>query len=65
LAWYFNRNRDRLERVIKRARAAAEDPGPAILHRDPEMEIPDPQEVEHDIRRWEKTYGRGKNDPAA
>ncbi|MCU1307644.1 MAG: hypothetical protein JWN45_2339 [Acidobacteriaceae bacterium] len=65
LAWYFNRNRDRLERAVKRARAAAEDPGPAILHKDPEMEMPDAQEVERDVRRWEKTYGREKKGPAA
>jgi short-subunit dehydrogenase len=65
LAWYFNRNRDRFDRSIRRARAAAEDPGPAVLHKDPEMEIPDPREVERDIQRWEKTYRRGKSGPAA
>jgi short-subunit dehydrogenase len=65
LAWYFNRNRDRLGSAVRKARAAAEDPGPGILHKDPEMEMPDAQEVDRDIRQWEKVYGKEKKHPAA
>jgi NAD(P)-dependent dehydrogenase (short-subunit alcohol dehydrogenase family) len=61
LAWYFNRNRSR----FSLGRGSAEDPGPGILHKDPEMEMPDPKQIDRDIRKWEKVYGSGKKDPAA
>jgi len=62
LAWYFNRRRNQFGagRV-----ASSEDAGPGILHKDVEMEMPDPQQVESDIRKWEKVYKSGKKHPAA
>jgi hypothetical protein len=72
LAWMFNRNRSASSTFSDRehfrhagARVNPEDPGPAILHKDPEMEVPDPEEVERDIQQWEKLYRKGKKDPAA
>jgi hypothetical protein len=54
VAWFLNRKR-----------SSAEDAGPGILHRDPEMEMPDTKQIDRDIQKWEKIYGKEKKPPAA
>ncbi|MCU1285046.1 MAG: hypothetical protein JWO13_1396 [Acidobacteriales bacterium] len=66
VAWYLARGAANNTYSSRWRSRYSEDPGPSILHKDPEMEIPDPAQVERDRKQWEKIYGNeARKGPAA